>query len=288
MALRQLRSLVLEERNIVIGAVMLGVVVFGALLITQLSPYDAIKQDIAMRLRSPSDTHWLGTDAFGRDILTRIGSGAGLSLLISVAAVVIGALAGSVLGLASGVGPAALDRVLMGAVNVLLALPALLLAMLVATLLGTGLASVIIAIAASNVAIFARLVRGEAQRITHEQFIEAARSVGARLSRIVGLHVIPQLTSVLLVSVTLRCSTALLTEAVLSYLGLGVPPPQPTLGNMILEGQRYLEAALWISLSPGLAIMLTVLGANLIGDGLRDIFDPRIRGSFRREDSPGA
>lgn len=288
MTFRQFRTIVLTERNIVLGSLMLAIVALGALLITQLSPYDPIDQSIGERLRPPSGSHILGTDAFGRDILTRIGSGAGLSLFIATASVIAGAATGSVLGLLSGVGPATLDRVVMGAVNVLLALPALLLAMLVATLLGTGLVSVVVAIAASNVAIFARLVRGEAQRIRHEQFVEAARSIGARASRIVVGHIVPHLSSVLLVAVTLRFATALLTEAVLSYLGLGVPPPEPTLGNMILEGQRYLESALWISLSPGLAIMLTVLGANLLGDGLRDVLDPRIRGSFRREDSPGA
>ena len=117
---------------------------------------------------------------------------------------------------------------------------------------------------------------------------EAARSTGARLSRIVVRHVIPHLTSVLLVAVTLRFSTALLTEAVLSYLGLGVPPPQATLGNMILEGQRFLEAALWLSLGPGAAILLTVLGANMVGDGLRDLLDPRLRGSVGRETTPAA
>jgi peptide/nickel transport system permease protein len=281
-------SRLFQQRNILIGVVLLGIVLIGAALIIVLSPYDPVRQDIGARMRAPSDTHPLGTDSFGRDVLTRIGSGAGISLLISLVAVLLGAGAGSAIGLLSGVGPAAVDRVCMGLVNVLLALPALLLAMLIATLLGAGFFSVVIAIAAANIAVFARLVRGEAQRIRHELFIEAAQSAGARLSRIVFRHVVPHLTSVFLVAITLRFSTALLTEAVLSYLGLGIPPPEPTLGTMILEGQRNLEAAIWISLSPGFALMLTVLGANLVGDGLRDAMDPRIRNSVRRETSPAA
>jgi peptide/nickel transport system permease protein len=279
------RGLISANRNITIGLVLLGLVIVGAILVNLLSPYDPIAQSIAERLRGPSASHPLGTDSLGRDVLTRMGAGAGLSMLISILAVVVGGFAGSVIGLVSGVAPPSTDRAIMATVNVLLALPALLLAMLIATLLGAGSLSVIIAIASANIAIFARLVRGEAQRVQHELFIEAARSTGARLSRIVLRHIVPHLTSVLLVALTLRFSTALLTEAVLSYLGLGVPPPQPTLGNMILEGQRNLEFALWISLGPGAAIMLAVLGANLIGDGLRDLLDPRLRGSLRHEGS---
>lgn len=279
---------VLSHRNIVIGGTLLGSVIVGALLITTLSPYDPVRQDIPVRLRAPTLSHLLGTDSFGRDVLARIGAGAGLSLVISAISVVAGALVGSAIGLASGVGRPAVDRAFMALVNVMLAMPALLLAMLIATLLGTGFTSVVVAIAVSNVAVFARLVRGETQRVHHELFIEAARSAGASPWRIVMRHILPHLSSVFLVASTLRFSTALLTEAVLSYLGLGVPPPQPTLGNMILEGQRYLEAALWISLGPGLAIMFTVLGANLLGDGLRDLLDPRIRGSLRQEGNPSA
>jgi peptide/nickel transport system permease protein len=283
MSLATARGWFLRYPNVLIGIALLGGVVAGAMLVNLLTPYDPIAQNIVQRLRPPSPDHVLGTDSLGRDVLARIGAGAGLSFVIAFSAALAGGLVGSLIGLASGVGPPSADRFFMALIDVLLALPALLLAMLIATLLGAGSLSVIIAIAASNIAIFARLVRGETQRIRHELFIEAAQSTGATLARIVTRHVVPHLTSVLLVAITLRFSTALLTEAVLSYLGLGVPPPQPTLGNMILEGQRNLEFALWISLSPGIAIMLAVLGANLIGDGLRDLLDPRLRGSLRHE-----
>lgn len=270
----------LGYRSLALGATLLAIVGIGSLLITTFSPYDPLSQEIVARLRPPSGAHLFGTDSFGRDVLTRMGWGTRSSLSISILAVILGGSVGSFLGLVSGMGPDRVDRAVMAIVNILLSLPALLLALLIASVLGSGFISVVIAIAASSIAVFARLIRAEARRIDHELFIEAARSTGTEMWRIVLRHVVPNLLSVLLVASTLRLASALLTEATLSYLGLGIPPPFPTLGNMILEGQRYLEPAVWISLGPGLAIMLLVLGANLVGDGLRDALDPRLRGTL--------
>lgn len=275
--MRDLLDRLRNSSNVVLGSLLLVVVVLAAILVPLVSPYHPEMNDIPERLQGPNPQYPLGTDSFGRDVLTRIGWGIRSSLAIALAAVGLGAFTGSVIGLASGMAGRTVDSALMGVINVIIALPALLLALLIASLLGAGVTSIVIAIASSNVAIFARLVRGEALRIRAEPFIEAARSTGAAVLRIAIRHVVPNLLAVLIVAMTLRVSTAILTEAVLSYLGLGISPPTPTLGNMILEGQRNIQIALWISLGPGVTIMLAVLGINLVGDGLRDVLDPRTR-----------
>jgi peptide/nickel transport system permease protein len=259
------------------GCLVLGAVLLFVLASRVFAPYDPLAQNVAERLQPPSPRHWFGTDAFGRDVLTRMGHGGLVSLSIAAVAVCLGGVVGASGGLAAGMGSGFLDRVLVGIINVLQSIPTLLLALLIATILGGGVTSIVLSIAATNVALFARLVRGEALRLRHEPYVESARAVGASRLRVARRHVVPNLRSVVLVALTMRLSTAILLEAALSYLGLGISPPAPTWGNMVLEGQRYLELAVWLSVAPGLAIMATVLGLNVFGDGLRDALDPRLR-----------
>jgi peptide/nickel transport system permease protein len=267
------------DPNIVIGTAILLVVAALLVLPPLVLAQDPLAQRIGDRFQSPNPAHLLGTDALGRDVLARLAAGGVVSLLVGFLSILFGASIGFVVGVATATGPRWMERGLNAATSVLMAFPALLLALFIASLVGTGVFGLVIAIGLTNVALFARLARAETMRIQAEQFIEAARSVGGGLQTILRHHVIPNIWPPIIVALTLRASTAVLTEATLSYLGLGIPPPQPTWGGMILDGQRQLEAAPWVSLAPGIAILLTVLGLNLVGDGLRDVLDPRLRGS---------
>lgn len=267
------------DPNIVIGSMVLAVVVAFLLVPRVALPFEPLAQQISDRFQPPSADHPLGTDALGRDVLARLAAGGVVSLLIGFLSIVLGATVGIVAGVAMASGPAWLERALNAATSVLMAFPALLLALFIASLVGTGIVGLVLAIGLTNVALFARLTRAEALRIQTEQYVEAARSVGGGLMSIVRHHVLPNIWPPIIVALTLRASTAVLTEATLSYLGLGIPPPQPTWGGMILDGQRQMEAAPWVALAPGAAILFTVLGLNLVGDGLRDVLDPRLRGS---------
>lgn len=267
--------------NAAAGGLVLLTLAVGLGLVIAFSPYDPIRQNIAARLQGPGAEHLLGTDSLGRDVLTRAAWGGLTSLQIALLAVALGSGLGTAIGLLSGANGAMIDRLVMALVSVVMSFPALLLALFIASLLGNGMVSIILAISATNVALFARLARGETLRVRSEPFVEAARSAGAGGLRVALRHLLPNIWPPLIVALTLRFSTAILTEATVSYLGLGLPPPAPTWGGMVQEGQRALESALWISLAPGGAILLTVLGLNLLGDGLRDALDPRLRGGLQ-------
>jgi ABC-type dipeptide/oligopeptide/nickel transport system permease subunit len=281
---RALRYL-LAQPNIVAGSLVLLVIVLMCAVPPLVRPIDPTAQSISNRFSPPSAMYPLGTDSLGRDVLNRLSIGGRWSLAVAAGAIVIGGLGGIVLGLFAGVGPRSFDRVLSAGVTILMSFPALLIALLTASTLGAGAVSAVLAIAAANVAVFARLTRGEALRIGSEPFLEAARVIGTPPFATVARHFLPNLWPPLIVGLTLRFSTAILTEATLSYLGIGIPPPTPTWGRMILEGQRQLEFAPWVALAPGAAIMLAVLGLNLLGDGLRDVLDPRLRGTGGHEPS---
>ena len=231
----------------------------------------------ANRMAGPSLSMPLGADTFGRDLLSRIVFGARLSLQVVVVSVALALVAGSTLGLIAGYAGGWIDQVIMRTMDVLFAFPAVLLALGVVAALGPNPSNVVIAIAIVYTPIFARVVRGPVLAIKEREFVEAARALGARASRIITLHVLPNLLSVLIVQTSIALSWAVLTEASLSFLGLSAQPPAPSWGAMLSEGRQNLELAPHLAIFPGLAIMLAVLGFNLLGDGLRDVLDPRLR-----------
>lgn len=231
----------------------------------------------ANRMAGPSWSMLLGADTFGRDLLSRIVYGARLSLQVAVFSVAIALVAGSTLGLIAGYAGGWFDQVIMRTMDVLFAFPTVLLALGVVAALGPNPANVVIAIAIVYTPIFARVVRGPVLAIKEREFVEAARALGARASRILAVHVLPNLMSVVIVQTSIALSWAVLTEASLSFLGLSAQPPAPSWGAMLNEGRQNLELAPHLAIFPGLAIMLAVLGFNLLGDGLRDVLDPRLR-----------
>jgi peptide/nickel transport system permease protein len=229
----------------------------------------------ANRMAGPSWAMPFGADTFGRDLLSRIVFGARLSLQVAVLSVALSLVAGSLLGLIAGYAGGWIDQLIMRCMDVLFAFPAVLLALGVVAALGPNTGNVVIAIAVVYTPIFARVVRGPVLAIKEREFVDAARALGARASRIITVHVLPNVASVLIVQTSIALSWAVLTEASLSFLGLSAQPPAPSWGAMLNEGRQNLELAPHLAIFPGLAIMLAVLGFNLLGDGLRDVLDPR-------------
>jgi peptide/nickel transport system permease protein len=261
----------------VIGLAIVLVYVLLALTAEVLPLRNPVQMVPASRMAGPTWEMPLGADGFGRDLLSRIVFGARLSLEVSVTAVAIALVAGSVLGLVAGYAGGWSDQLIMRTMDVLFAFPAVLLALGVVAALGPNPRNVVIAIGIVYTPIFARVVRGPVLSIKEREFVEAARALGARASRIIARHVMPNLLSVLVVQTSIALSWAVLTEASLSFLGLSAQPPAPSWGVMLNEGRQNLELAPHLAIFPGLAIMLAVLGFNLLGDGLRDVLDPRLR-----------
>ena len=243
-----------------------------------IAPYDPVAQAVDARMAAPSAQYWLGTDKFGRDVLSRIIHGYRSSLGIAFAAVFVALLLGGTLGIWAGYKGGWTDRVVMRLADVLFAFPIILLAIGVIAVLGTTTVSTIIAIAVVYSPIFARLLRGPTLVLRGADYVHAARSYGASDLRILFRHIAPNLASVILVQASLSLSTAILLEASLSFLGIGAQPPAPSLGRMLSEARDYMSLAPWVGVFSGLAILLASLGFNLLGDGLRDQLDPRLRG----------
>jgi peptide/nickel transport system permease protein len=266
-----------------IGAAIVALVVAAALAAPLLAVTDPVEQDLSVALKPPgwledgSWTHPLGTDHLGRDVFSRLVYGARVSLTISVLAALLGAAVGVAAGLAAGYLGGRLDMAIMRVVDLNLAFPLILLALAVVALLGANLRNLVIVMAITTWMIYARVVRGVSLTLREQEFIQAVRALGAGDARIVVRHILPNVAAPILVIWTLEVARVILMESALSFLGLGVPPPTPTWGRMLAEGRDYLTVAGWIAVFPGLAIMLTVLGINFLGDGLRDLLDPRLR-----------
>ena len=266
-----------RNRAALAGILIVALFVLVAALADRLplpNPLRMVPQD---RMAGPSWTLPLGADTFGRSLLARLVHGARLSLEVAFASVLSALLAGSALGLLAGYAGGRIDQVLMRTMDVFFSFPAVLLALGIVAALGPHPANVILAIAVVYTPIFARVVRGPVLSLKEREFVEASRALGAPAGRIVGRHILPNLASVLVVQTSIALSWAILTEASLSFLGLSAQPPTPSWGAMLNEGRQNLELAPHLAVFPGLAIMLAVLGFNLLGDGLRDALDPRQR-----------
>ncbi|SPJ24516.1 ABC transporter permease [Palleronia abyssalis] len=261
-----------------IGVVVIAVFAVAAVLgLLGLTPHDPLAQDRLARLQGPGATYWMGTDLFGRDILSRLMVGIGQSFAVALLSVGLAAGAGTVLGLTAAWFGKLWDGAVMRAMDVLLAFPAILLALLIVAILGPGLVTSVVAIAIVYTPIFTRVVRGPALSLKTRSFVDAARTFGSSRRYILIRHLLTNLVAPLTVQITLALAWALLTEAALSFLGLGTQPPSPSLGLMLSDSRNLMETAPWMLIFPALVIMLSVLGFNLLGDALRDVFDPRTR-----------
>jgi peptide/nickel transport system permease protein len=264
--------------SFVVGAVIVTAIIAAAIFAPFFAPSSPIEQSFRDQLLQPSRAHFFGTDEFGRDIFSRVVYGARIALVVGVVADGISALLGIVLGVVSGYFGQRVDAVLMRTVDVLLAFPYLLLAMIVVAILGPSLINAMIAIGIVYTPQFARIVRGVVLQIKEEDFVEAARAVGAGPLQILGRHILPNILSPIIVMATLTVGFMIVETAGLSFLGLGASPPTPEWGSMLATGRSFMLTAPWIATFPGVAILVTVIGFNLIGDGLRDLLDPRLRG----------
>ncbi|MER9327322.1 ABC transporter permease [Mesorhizobium sp. M0488] len=261
-----------------IGGVIVGVYVIIAILgLLGLTPHNPITQYRIDRLHAPDSAYWMGTDLFGRDVASRLMAGIGQSFTVAFFSVAVATLAGTVLGLAAAWLGRRWDGVVMRIMDVLLAFPAILLALLIVTVAGPGTWTSVVAIGIVYTPIFTRVVRGPALSLKAREFVDAARTFGSSSSYIVTRHLLLNLVAPLTVQVTLALAWALLTEAGLSFLGLGTQPPAASLGLMLSDSRNLMETAPWLMIFPGLTIMVSILGFNLLGDALRDILDPRMR-----------
>ena len=267
----------LRHRGLVAGAVILAVSVIVALFAPLISPYDPLATDLAHSLAQPSAAHWLGTDQYGRDVTSRLIWGTRASLEVALWVVVISLVAGTAIGSSAGFFGGATDRVLTGCMEMLQAFPGFLLALALVAARGSSLPNVIMAVAIAYTPRVAIVMRSVVLTIRPLPYIEAAQAAGAGGARVLLRHVLPNSMPPVIVVATVSAATAILAEAGLSFLGLGVRPPTPTWGNVIGDGQSFIETNPWISVSAGLCIALVVFGFNLVGDGLRDTLDPKLR-----------
>lgn len=259
------------------GLAVVLLLVFLAIFAPQVAPYGETQMDLLHRFNSPSSAHWFGTDEFGRDIFSRVIFGARISLQVGIIAVGIALVIGGLLGAVAGYYGGRLDNYIMRTMDVLLAIPGTLLAIAIAASLGPGLYNLMIAVGISAVPQYARIVRGSVLSIRGEEFVEAARAVGGSDWRIIMKHIIPNSMAPLIVQSTLGVASAILNAAGLSFIGLGIQPPAPEWGAMLSGGRSYIRDYAYMTLFPGLAIMITIMALNFLGDGLRDALDPKLK-----------
>ena len=262
--------------NLLIGFPI--VAVLGAMALTALfwTPYSPTGTRIRSRLQPPSTTHWLGTDEFGRDVLSRIMDGAVVSFRVALATMLFAIVFGSLIGVVTGYLRGWTDRLIMMVNDAMLAFPGILLALAIMVILGPGQSSIVIALGLAYTPSVVRIVRGQVLSLREKEYIEASRMIGNSEVYTMFRHILPNCIAPIAVLGTSMFGWAVLSESALSFLGLGVPPPAATWGNMLASGRGYMESALWLSLAPGLCITLTLLGINLLGDALRDWLDPRM------------
>jgi peptide/nickel transport system permease protein len=265
-----------RHRSFVVGGLLVALLVAVAALSYLWTPHPAEEIDVANKLAAPSATHWLGTDSLGRDIVSLLIVGARNSIAVGVIAVGIGAGLGIALGLLAAARRGWVEELVMRGADFTFAFPALLSAIMLTAIYGPGLATSIVAIGIFNIPVFARVARASALAVWSRDFVLAARACGKNAWQITFAHVLPNIASALIVQATIQFATAILAEAALSYLGLGTQPPTPSWGRMLNEAQTMLFSAPLLAVWPGLAIALAVLGLNLMGDGLRDLLDPRL------------
>lgn len=261
----------------VLGLVFVVVVVLSALLADVIAPYDYDKQNLSEAFQMPSAEHWFGTDNYGRDMLSRVIYGGRISLLVSVLAIAIALVIGCFIGIVSGYFGGTVDGLLMRLMDVLMAIPAFLLALCISAALGTGTKNTAIAIAVGFVPGYARLMRSAVMSLRNQEFVEAARVCGCRSMRVMLRHILPNTLSTIIVDSTLRLGAGIMLISSLSFIGLGVRPPTPEWGSMLAAGREYIRDFWPMVTFPGMAILITLFGFNMFGDGLRDALDPRLK-----------
>jgi peptide/nickel transport system permease protein len=274
-ALRRL----IRKPQALLGAGLLVVVVLGALLAPALSPFPPNRQGVGDPLKGPSSTHFFGTDQFGRDVFSRVMHGGRISLQLGLISVAIGGSLGLLIGSLAGYFGGTVEEVAMRFVDIMLAFPGILLAFAIVILLGPGLQNLMIAVGIGAIPTIARVVRGSVLDVKSRDYISAARALGVSDGLILTRHILPNVMAPFIVLVTLDVATAILAGTSLSFLGIGVKPPASEWGLMLTDARNFLRDAWWVGTFPGLAITVTVVGINLLGDGLRDALDPRLRGS---------
>lgn len=266
-----------SNRLVWIGGGMLFALVLLAIFAPLISPYDPLQQDIIRRLNGPSSVHWLGTDKFGRDVLSRLIYGARISLTIAFLSIMLAMVVGTVVGILAGYIGGLFERVVMAVADMLQSFPSLLLGLIIVAMLGASLQNLVIAIAVAETAPFTRVARAPTIAAKRRDYVEAGRALGFSPIRIMALHIFPNIQSEIIVIATLWMASAIRTAAALSFIGLGVSPPTPTWGAMIHQGFSNIASAWWLVVFPSLAILITVLALNILGDALRDMLDPHLR-----------
>lgn len=260
-----------------VGLGLVVLIALLALLAPWIAPHDPIEQDILSKLQGPSSNHWFGTDYFGRDILSRILHGARYSLFIGLTATVFAMIVGSVIGILAGYFGGRFDLLVMQTMDILLAFPSLILGLIIVAMLGPSLGNIIIAIALTTIPSFARIARAPTISVKEREFVEAGRALGYSDARLMFGHILPNILPEILVMFSLWTASAIRIEASLAFIGLGLKPPTPTWGGMIREGFENILDSYWLALMPGLAILVVVFALNLLGDGLRDAIDPKLK-----------
>ena len=266
-----------RNRAAVVGLILLGVIVFGAIFVSVLSPYSYEEMDLKNRAILFSPEHWLGTDQYGRDMLTRLLYGARVSLFVGFLSVALGCAVGGFLGAISAYYGGRTDNLIMRFLDIWHSIPSTLLAIALAAAMGNGMKNAIIAIGLTTIPQYARVVRASVMTVKNQEYIEAARCIGNKTPRILLVHTIPNALAPIIVQASLGVANAIITTASLSFLGLGVQPPTPEWGSMLSAARQFIRSDWQLITYPGLFIMLTVISLNLVGDGLRDALDPRLK-----------
>jgi peptide/nickel transport system permease protein len=268
-----------RNKMAILGLILISTMIIIAIFANVIADYETvvIKQNLSNRLQAPSMSHILGTDEFGRDIFARLIHGARVSLKVGVLAVGISIVIGGALGAIAGYYGGHLDNIIMRIMDIFLAVPSILLAIAIVSALGPNLINLMVAISISSIPGYARIVRASVLSIRDQEYVEAAKAIGASDTRIILKHIIPNSLAPVIVQGTLGVAGAILSVAGLSFIGLGIQPPAPEWGSMLSGGRQYLRYAWWVTTFPGLAIMITILSLNLLGDGLRDALDPRLK-----------